>query len=118
MSGSIAITPCVPSFLPPSFRTELRTEQRPQLLNYPTSHSLTLTPPGASSPSFIAKLLEDDVPEDKTSAKGRFEVPTFHGFSKNGTAKGQLVYAGHGTKAEFLALQAQGPSSPLAAEPR
>lgn len=50
-----------------------------QLLNYPVSHSLTMTPPGASSPSFVAKLIEDDVPEDRTSKNGRTQVPTFHG---------------------------------------
>ncbi len=62
------------------------------LLNFPVSHSLTLTPPNATEPSFVAELLEDEVPEDKTSKDGRFDVPTFHGFSKNGTATGQLVY--------------------------
>jgi N-acetylated-alpha-linked acidic dipeptidase len=78
------------------------------MLNYPTTHSLTMTPAGDDSPSFVAKLLEDDVPEDSTSAEGRFQAPTFHGLSKNGTAKGQLVYAGRGTKAEFQALVAKG----------
>ncbi|KAL8280525.1 hypothetical protein RQP46_007173 [Phenoliferia psychrophenolica] len=78
------------------------------LLNYPVSHSLTLTPPGATSPSFVASLLEDEVPEDSTSKEGRFDVPTFHGLSKNGTASGQLVYAGRGNREEFQALVAAG----------
>lgn len=48
------------------------------------------------------------MPEDTTSKTGRFEVPTFHGLSKNGSASGQLVYAGRGNREEFQALIAQG----------
>ena len=76
-----------------------------QLLNYPVSHSLTLTSPGVSEPSFVAKLSEDIIAEDPTSAKG---PPTFHGFSKNGTTRGQLVYVGRGTKEEFDSMVAEG----------
>lgn len=76
-----------------------------QLLNYPVSHSLTLTPVGAKKPSFVASLAEDVIPEDPTSG---FGPATFHGFSKNGTAKGQLVYVGRGTKEEFDSMVAEG----------
>lgn len=75
------------------------------MLNYPVSSSLTLTPAGADSPSFTAKLREDILSEDPTSS---VKLPAFHGLSRNGTAKGHLVYAGRGTKQEFLDLQAQG----------
>ncbi|KAK4703801.1 N-acetylated-alpha-linked acidic dipeptidase, partial [Phenoliferia sp. Uapishka_3] len=78
------------------------------LLNYPVSHSLTLTPPGATEPSFIASLLEDSIPEDTTSAEGRFDVPTFHGLSFSGSAEGKLVYAGRGNREEFQALVDKG----------
>ena len=67
-----------------------------------------MTPPGASEPSFVASLLEDEVPEDPTSKEGRFDVPTFHGLSKNGSASGQLVYAGRGNREEFQALVDKG----------
>ncbi|GAA5902456.1 M28 family metallopeptidase [Sporobolomyces salmoneus] len=76
-------------------------------LNYPLSHSLTLTPPNSSSgPSFVASLTESSFPsEDPTSPNG---VPTFHGFSKSGTAKGKLVYATRGTKEDFERLEKEG----------
>ncbi|BGP58474.1 hypothetical protein JCM8202_003603 [Rhodotorula sphaerocarpa] len=75
------------------------------LLNYPAKSALTLTPPGASEPSWQAKLKEDVFPEDPTSGEG---VGIWHGFSKNGTAKGQLVYASRGTKEDFEYLAEKG----------
>ncbi|CEQ41136.1 SPOSA6832_02828 [Sporobolomyces salmonicolor] len=77
------------------------------LLNYPLSHSLTLTPPGGAAPSFVAKLAEDEFDEDPTSGKGPL---TFHGFSKNGTVKGQLVYAGRGRVEDYEKLREEGRS--------
>ena len=44
-------------------------------------------------------------PEDPTSGDG---VGIWHGFSKNGTVKGQLVYASRGTKEDFEYLAQQG----------
>ncbi|GAA5908411.1 hypothetical protein JCM5296_005925 [Sporobolomyces johnsonii] len=75
------------------------------LLNYPLSHSLTLTPSNAAAPSFVAKLAEDEFDEDPTSGKGPL---TFHGFSKNGTVKGQLVYAGRGRVEDYEKLREDG----------
>ncbi|GAA6006595.1 hypothetical protein JCM11491_003110 [Sporobolomyces phaffii] len=75
-------------------------------LNYPVRQSLTLTPPANSSrAAFSASLTERVVPEDPTSANG---VATFHGFSKNGTARGPLVYAGFGRTADYARLAAEG----------
>lgn len=42
---------------------------------------------------YKAKLKEDAIPEDPTSIHGNEDVPPFHGYSKGGTAVGQLVYA-------------------------
>ncbi|GAA5941163.1 M28 family metallopeptidase [Sporobolomyces koalae] len=78
------------------------------LLNYPSNHSLTLTPRNSTTntPSFVACLTEDVFDhEDPTSSIG---VPTFHGFSKNGTAHGQLVYAGRGTREDYAKLAEEG----------
>ncbi|GAA5871387.1 hypothetical protein JCM3774_005586 [Rhodotorula dairenensis] len=76
------------------------------LLNYPVKSALSLTPPGAEEPSWRAKLEEDAFPDqDPTSDRG---VGIWHGFSKNGTAKGQLVYASRGTKEDFEYLAEQG----------
>lgn len=75
------------------------------LLNYPVKAALSLTPPGADEPSWRAKLREDVFPEDPTSGDG---VGIWHGFSKNGTVKGQLVYASRGTKEDFEYLAQQG----------
>lgn len=72
------------------------------MLNYPTLTSLlTLTPPNATVPSFAASLKENVLPIDPTSS---LELPAFHGLSMNGTAIGQLIYAGQGTREEFKAL--------------
>ncbi|SCV74507.1 BQ2448_7536 [Microbotryum intermedium] len=75
------------------------------LLNYPVRQALSLTRPNQVEPYFVASLKEDVLPEDPTSGQG---PPPFHGFSKNGTAKGQLVYVGRGTHAEFKAIHAKG----------
>ncbi|KDE07172.1 hypothetical protein MVLG_02573 [Microbotryum lychnidis-dioicae p1A1 Lamole] len=75
------------------------------LLNYPVRQALTMTRPNEVKPCFVASLKEDILPEDPTSGQG---PPPFHGFSKNGTAKGQLVYVGRGTHAEFKAMHARG----------
>ncbi|GAA5982736.1 hypothetical protein JCM10908_006765 [Rhodotorula pacifica] len=75
------------------------------LLNYPVHSALSLTAPGAAEPSWRAKLKEDVFPEDSTSGEG---VGIWHGFSKNGTVKGQLVYASRGTKEDFEMLAQQG----------
>ncbi|GAA5890619.1 hypothetical protein JCM16303_006676 [Sporobolomyces ruberrimus] len=71
-------------------------------LNYPVSQSLTLTTPNET---FVASLTESSFPQDPTSSHG---VPTFHGFSKNGTATGQLVYASRGRREDFERLEKDG----------
>lgn len=82
------------------------------LLNYPRNRSLTLEQPDGGK--FTAKLIEDDVPEDSTSGKGRIEVGQFHGFSPSGVAKGQLVYVNWGRKEDFDALDKLGEPRPFA----
>jgi len=76
------------------------------LLNYPTSSSITLTPSNSTTPTWSAKLEEDVFEtEDPTSRKG---VKVFHGFSKNGTGEGRLVYAGRGRKEDYERLKDEG----------
>ena len=76
------------------------------LLNYPTSSSITLTPSNSTTPTWSAKLEEDVFEtEDPTSRKG---VKVFHGFSKNGTGEGKLVYAGRGRKEDYERLKEEG----------
>jgi len=75
-------------------------------LNYPISSSLSLFPTNSSVPTFKASLTEESFPlQDPTS---QFGVPTFHGFSKNGTARGNLVYASRGTLADYARLEKEG----------
>lgn len=69
---------------------------------------MTLTPPGSTEPSYVAKLIEDSIPLDTTSAEGRTSVPTYHGLSFNGTASGPLIYVGRGSQAEFQAMKDKG----------
>ncbi|BGP43868.1 Vacuolar protein sorting-associated protein 70 [Rhodotorula kratochvilovae] len=76
------------------------------LLSYPVSSSISLFPsPSASEPSFRAKLREEVYAEDPTSGEG---VGVWHGFSKNGTARGRLVYASKGSKEDYKLLEANG----------
>jgi hypothetical protein len=42
---------------------------------------------------YQAKLKEDALDLDPTSKEGSENAPPFHGYSKAGTAEGQLVYA-------------------------
>uniref|UniRef100_A0A0K3CQJ1 BY PROTMAP: gi/472581865/gb/EMS19580.1/ glutamate carboxypeptidase II [Rhodosporidium toruloides NP11] gi/647402604/emb/CDR48837.1/ RHTO0S20e02454g1_1 [Rhodosporidium toruloides] n=1 Tax=Rhodotorula toruloides TaxID=5286 RepID=A0A0K3CQJ1_RHOTO len=86
-------------------RPRVWTDTYYSLLNYPVSASLSITPPGASEPSWRAKLKEEVFKEDPTSGEG---PGIWHGFSKNGTAKGQLVYASRGTKEDFELLKSKG----------
>ena len=51
-----------------------------------------------------AKLAEDPLSDDPTSPHGNADVPPFHGYSKAGTAIGQLVYAHSGTVEDFQRL--------------
>ena len=83
------------------------------LLNYPVSSSISLFPSSsATEPSFRAKLREDVfADEDPTSGAG---VGIWHGFSKNGSARGPLVYASKGTKDDYELLEKNGASRWLA----
>lgn len=55
-----------------------------------------------------AKLAEDALSHDPTSPHGNADVPPFHGYSKAGTAIGQLVYAHSGTVEDFERLRGAG----------
>lgn len=61
-------------------------------LNYPVSHSLSLSYPDGSV--FDATLEEDVLPEDVTSGYPD-RIPTFHGYSFTGKAKAEYVYVGY-----------------------
>ncbi|RCI02109.1 hypothetical protein CU098_000808, partial [Rhizopus stolonifer] len=56
---------------------------------------------------YEAKLTEDPIDEDETSHDPN-TVPTFHGYSKNGTAQGRVVYANYGRLEDFEFLKTQG----------
>ncbi|ORX53164.1 Zn-dependent exopeptidase [Hesseltinella vesiculosa] len=76
------------------------------LLNYPIHRSLALIS-GPEELRYEASLREDPVEEDETSLNPD-AVPTFHGYSKNGTAKGRVIYANYGTLKDFQFLVDQG----------
>ncbi|BFZ64766.1 hypothetical protein YB2330_005918 [Saitoella coloradoensis] len=73
------------------------------LLNYPVSHSLEMRDISGRT-TFKAKLREDVVKGDPNSEL-RNEVPTFHGYSANGSAAGRLVYANYGTESDYRKLR-------------
>jgi len=74
-------------------------------LNGTFSHTLSHPTPSKESKTYIklndpqgkliyqAKLKEDALDLDPTSKEGSENAPPFHGYSKAGTAEGQLVYA-------------------------
>lgn len=67
------------------------------LLNYPTNRSQVSLYQG-SDKVWSAVLKEDVLNEDKGS---ELAIPFFHGYSKNGSATGQLVYVNYGTPEDF-----------------
>ncbi|KAK5064267.1 hypothetical protein LTR84_000100 [Exophiala bonariae] len=74
-------------------------------LNYPVSHSLSLSYPNGST--WEATLKEDALPEDDVTNWPN-SVPTFHGYSATGDAEAEYVYVGRGQKVDFERLDALG----------
>ncbi|KAI9268410.1 hypothetical protein EDC94DRAFT_401270 [Helicostylum pulchrum] len=89
-----------------SFGLETKIETYWPLLNYPISNRLALIS-GPKHLRFEAKLTEAPVDEDETS-KDPNAVPLFHGYSKNGTVTGRVVYANYGRLEDFQFLKDQG----------
>ena len=67
-------------------------------LNYPVSHSLSVTFPNGTT--WEATLEEAVLEEDETSGYPD-RVPTFHGYSASGKADSQFVYVGRGQQVDF-----------------
>ncbi|KAH0839839.1 Zn-dependent exopeptidase [Lanmaoa asiatica] len=57
---------------------------------------------------WTADLLEDGDPGDKTAAKYKHAIPSWHGLSAAGEAAGPIVYANYGTKDDYDKLVATG----------
>ncbi|KAI9686466.1 MAG: hypothetical protein M1820_010612 [Bogoriella megaspora] len=74
-------------------------------LNYPVSHSLSLTYPNGSV--FELSLDEQQLEEDETTTYPN-RVPTFNGYSATGNASAEYVYVGRGQQVDFKRLQALG----------
>ncbi|RCI05118.1 hypothetical protein CU098_010920 [Rhizopus stolonifer] len=88
------------------FGLDAKIETYYPLLNYPISHRLALVS-GPKHLRFEAKLTEDPVDEDETSRDPNV-IPTFHGYSKNGTVTGRVVYANYGRLEDFEFLKQKG----------
>ncbi|KAI1770963.1 Zn-dependent exopeptidase [Hypoxylon cercidicola] len=78
------------------------------LQNFPR-HSALLLHGEDGEVAFDASLVEDEVPEDPTSAPEN-GLPAFFGFGAHGTAHDELVYANFGTLADFELLESRGVS--------
>lgn len=76
-------------------------------MNTPLDRSLQIIDKDGK-PQWEADLVEDGDPLDPEAAKYRDYIPTWHGFSKNGTADGQLIYADYGRQEDYDELEAQG----------
>ncbi|CAF9939215.1 MAG: hypothetical protein HETSPECPRED_001516 [Heterodermia speciosa] len=82
-----------------------RLDQYVTYLNYPVSHSLSLTYPNAS---VLPLSLEEAVlVEDETTSYPN-RIPTFNGYSFTGNATAEYVYVGRGQVVDFDALVALG----------
>jgi N-acetylated-alpha-linked acidic dipeptidase len=71
-------------------------------LNYPVSHSLSLSLPNGTT--YTPSLAEDVLDEDDTTSYPN-RVPTFHGYSFTGNASAEYVYVGRGQKVDFDRLK-------------
>ncbi|CAO3620501.1 unnamed protein product [Mucor hiemalis] len=89
-----------------SFGLDAKIDTYWPLLNYPISHRFAIIS-GPKKFRYEAKLTEDPVAEDETS-KDPNVIPTFHGYSKNGTVTGRVVYANYGRVQDFQFLKDQG----------
>ncbi|KAI9265440.1 hypothetical protein EDC94DRAFT_517037 [Helicostylum pulchrum] len=76
------------------------------LLNYPVSHRLAIVS-GPEELRYVAKLKEERIDEDPSTEDPDI-IPLFHGYSKNGTAKGPVIYANYGRLEDFQFLVDQG----------
>ncbi|OQV03349.1 Transferrin receptor-like dimerization domain-containing protein [Cladophialophora immunda] len=74
-------------------------------LNYPVSHSLTIS--FANGSSFTPLLEEEVLAQDETTSYPN-RVPTFHGYSFTGDAEAEYVYVGRGQRVDFERLKALG----------
>ncbi len=74
-------------------------------LNYPVSHSLSLSLPNGTT--YTPSLTEEVLAEDDTSSYPN-RVPTFHGYSFTGDASAEFVYVGRGQQVDFQRLRALG----------
>ncbi|KAF9247405.1 hypothetical protein BU15DRAFT_84904 [Melanogaster broomeanus] len=73
------------------------------ILNSPLSHSLEILGEDGS-PVWTAELEEVSDEADPDAAEFATAVPTWHGISCGGEAKGKLVYANYGRKQDYDAL--------------
>lgn len=80
---------------------QARLDEYQTYLNYPVSHSLSLTYPNGSV--FKASLEEAVLTEDETTSYPN-RIPTFNGYSFTGNVTAEYVYVGRGQVADFEAL--------------
>ncbi|KAJ2159518.1 Vacuolar protein sorting-associated protein 70 [Coemansia sp. RSA 552] len=76
-------------------------------LNRPRSQRVALFDASTQAVLFEAGLREETIPGDPASDDPG-NLPAFHGYSAHGNVSGQLVYANHGTAADFHALEQAG----------
>lgn len=84
-----------------------RLDQYVTYLNYPVSHSLSLTYPNGS---MLSLSLEEAVLEEDETTSYPNRIPTFNGYSFTGNATAEYVYVGRGQVVDFDALVALGVS--------
>ncbi|KAI9000835.1 Zn-dependent exopeptidase [Trametes punicea] len=78
------------------------------VMNTPLDLSLSILSADGDEVEWEADLVEDGDPRDPEAAEYRNAVPTFHGFSADGVAEGQLVYVNYGRKEDYDELVAKG----------
>lgn len=95
--GNFALAEYVQSIFKDSQLEDVRLEQFDVYLNYPKVGGRRLAIVEPSSMVWEARIEED-----------MEQYPVFHGHSRSGSAKGHLVYANYGSRADFGKLEKQG----------
>ncbi|EUC36308.1 hypothetical protein COCCADRAFT_88509 [Bipolaris zeicola 26-R-13] len=86
--------------------SEVRVEEFPIWYTYPERSALTLEGL-AGEVVHEARLVEDVLVEDETSGLPNV-IPAYHGMSASGDVRGEYVYVGRGTRADFQVLKDAG----------
>lgn len=77
------------------------------VMNLPKERSLQIVDDSGAA-LWTAEIEEDGDPLDEDAARARFDVPVFHGLSKEGDVTGKLIYANYGRQKDLDEVERAG----------